>query len=386
MSPKDIKAPSASRPCATPALRWDLEPNQTVDLAVVGGGIIGLSIAWRVRQRGLSVAILDAGALAAEASKAGAGMLAPGGEAHRLAPWARDTVEALHLFPAFTEELSALSGLPIDFRQCGAVDIASSDTAWESLLARRAVQEQLGIPVEEIPEAAARRLAPMLREGAFRALHYPADAVVDPRSVTAALRLLLERAGCLLREHTRVLAIETRAGGYTLRHAQGQVYAHAAVLAAGAWSSQIALPTAPEPLRPRTAVPIRGHLARCHRPPGDLGPIVREDHLYVFQRNTGEVITGSNEEHVGFDRTLNLQAVEQILQRTHALLPGLFPMAATPDAWLGFRPGIEDDGTAAGPEVRRLGAERIWLAYGHYRNGILLAPHSASRLANEIAA
>jgi glycine oxidase len=368
-----------------------LEPNQIVDLAVVGGGIIGLSIAWRVRQRGLSVAVIDAGALASESSKAGAGMLAPGGEAHRLSPWARDTVEALHAFPAFTEELAALSGLPIDFRQCGAVDVASSDASWQSLLARRAIQEQLGIPVEEIAESAARRLAPLLREGTFRTLHYPGDAIVDPRSVTAALRLLLERAGCLLREHTRVLAIEPGAGGYTLRHAQGQVRAHAAVLAAGAWSSQIALPAPPGAPRPRTAIPIRGHLARCHRTPGTLGPIVREDHLYVFQRNTGELITGSNEERVGFDRTLNPQAVEQILDRTHQLLPGLFPATATPDAWLGFRPGIEGNSVEgasddeAGPEVCRLGAERIWLAYGHYRNGILLAPHTASRLATQIA-
>jgi glycine oxidase len=333
------------------------------------------------------VAVIDASALAAEASKAGAGMLAPGGEAHRLTPWARDTVEALRLFPAFTEELAALSGLPIDFRQCGAVDVASSDAAWASLLARRAVQEQLGIPVEEIPESTARRLAPLLREGAFRALHYPADAIVDPRSVTAALRILLERGGCPLREHTRVLAIESDAGAYTVRHAQGQFCAHAVVLAAGAWSSQIALPTPPEPFHPRSAVPIRGHLARCHRTRGTLGPIVREDHLYVFQRNTGEVITGSNEERVGFDRTLNPQAVDQILHRTHDLLPGLFPAAAAPDAWLGFRPGIEDDGTSSsGPEVCRLGTERIWLAYGHYRNGILLAPHTASRLADQITA
>lgn len=364
-----------------------MKPNQTFDVAVVGGGIIGLSVAWRAQQRRLSVAVVDAGSLASESSKAGAGMLAPGGEAHRLAPWAKDTVEALRLYPAFVDELRRESGLAIDFRLCGAIDVASTDAAWAALQSRRTIQQQLGISLEEIPEPTARRMVPWLRPGDLRALCYPGDAVVDPRTVTAALLRLLARDQATLLGNTPILSIERDPAGYRLRHPQGEIHATAVVLAAGAWASTIALPASPDPRSPsetpppRTAIPIRGHLARCLRDPGILGPIVREGHLYVFQRNTGELITGSNEEQVGFLRTLNPDAVRDILLRTERLLPGLFPPACASDAWLGFRPGIEGDG----PEVRRLAPDRIWLAYGHYRNGILLAPHTAATIAREIA-
>lgn len=329
--------------------------------------------------------MFDAGRIAGEASAAGAGMLAPGGEAHADSAWARDTVHALHMYGSFVRELESASGIAGDFRQCGALEIAASDARWHELVAQRRVQESLGIPVEEISEADARRLVPLLREGDFRALWYPGDAIVDPRPITHALRLLLGRAGVPLIERSPVARIERRGEGYPVLDGAGELIAiaRAVVLAAGAWSSEIGLPkmvsTATAP--PRRAIPIRGHLIQCRRAPGTLAPIVRESHLYVFQRNGGEVIAGSNEERVGFDRHLNPEAVATIENRTSELMPGLFSDTGAESAWLGFRPGIEGDG----PELRKWGADRVWFAYGHYRNGILLAPHTAAYLAKEIA-
>ncbi len=349
-----------------------------------------MSTAWRLSQAGFSAAVFDAGQIAGEASAAGAGMLAPGGEAHAVSGWAQDTVTARRMYPSFVEELASESGVQGDFRECGALEVASSDTRWMELLAQRAVQESLGIHVEEISEADARRLVPLLRRGDLRAMWYPDDAVVDPRPITHALRLILCRAGASLAEGTSVARVERQGESYVLLDAADAeiASAHAIVLAAGAWASEIQLPppvlSATHPLHaapPRRALPVRGHLIQCRRAPGTLAPIVRESHLYVFQRNGGEVIAGSNEERVGFDRHLNPEAVATIENRTSELMPGLLSETGAESAWLGFRPGIEGDG----PELRKWGADRVWFAYGHYRNGILLAPHTAAYLAKEIA-
>lgn len=319
---------------------------------------------------------------------AAAGMLAPGGEAHHASRWARHTVESRKLYADFVAELKRSSGLEIDFRECGALDVASSEEAWEELLSRRAAQEPLGIQMREIDEAEGRALAPLLRPGAFRALYYPDDAVVNPCHVNAALESALKKTTATLLERRHVTAIEPDGDGYAIQcdgpsGSEALLRAESVVLAAGAWSNEIALPArvASRSPAPRRALPVRGHLVEYLRTPGLVMPIVRENHLYVFQRSHGELLTGSNEERVGFDRNVNPAAVEEILDRTDRLLPGLFVPREDTHAWVGFRPGIEGEG----PELRRLPEERIWLAYGHYRNGILLAPHTAGFLAAEIA-
>jgi glycine oxidase len=366
-------------------------------VAVVGAGIIGATLAWRLAQQGLQVDVYDAGTFAGESSAAGAGMLAPGGEAHELASWARDTVIARAMYPAFVRELREASGQAIDFRECGAVDLALDEADWIGLQRRREVQQQLGIAVQELSRAECRRMTPALSPqaaaSAFPALWFPDDATVSPREITAALALLLPRLGVRIHEHCAIGACTWRGTHFELRGKAGatssgpaggrpRLAADAVVIAAGAWSSSIAVEAeAGTPTTaPRPAEPIRGHLIQCTRRPGTLGPIVRHQHLYVFQRQNGAVISGSNEEHVGFQRTPNLQAVQAIHQHTEALLPGLFPPLSD-SYWLGFRPGI----AGSGPEVRRLGELPLWLAYGHYRNGILLAPHTAARLCREIS-
>lgn len=359
-------------------------------IAVIGAGIVGASIAWRLAQCGFSVTLYDAGAFAGEASAAGAGMLSPGGEANQLAEWARDTVEARAMYPEFVAELQDESGHRIDFRECGAIDLALDATDWDALQRRRTVQETLGIQVENIPRAELRRLAPSLSAvatgGEFPSLWFSNDAVVNPRDVIHALALLLPRAGVAIREHCPVAACAWQGNHFEVRSATAGRLSKvdAVVMAAGAWTSTIDFTQ--EGLRdmrgmqlPRTAIPIRGHLVQCQQAPGTLGPIVRHRHLYVFQRRSGYVVAGSNEELVGFNRTPNLEAVNQILRHTEQLLPGLFPPASDTH-WLGFRPGIG----GSGPEVRQFAGLPLWLAYGHYRNGILLAPHTAQRIAKDI--
>jgi glycine oxidase len=302
-------------------------------MKIIGAGIIGMSIAWRLAQRGLKVEVFDAGKVGGEASWAGAGMLAPGGEVDAASTFAKLTVESLGLYPDFVRELESESGVLIDFRQCGAVELTSSDE-------RARAQAALGI-------RSSRRNA--------REIFYPDDAVVDPRQVVQALRIACERRGAQIHENHRVTVID-----------------EPAVLAAGAWSSSVATPVA----IPHSFA-VRGHLVSYQLEPGSVPHILRTADTYILQRKSGLTIAGSSMEQVGFDRVVSPEIVADIDRRAREILPGL---PAPHEAWLGFRPAT----SSLEPNIGRLAGTEIFLAYGHYRNGILLAPITADIAMREL--
>lgn len=321
------------------------------DVVVVGGGIIGCSIAWRLAQQKLRVTVVDAGTIGGESSWAGAGMLAPGGEIFGDGGWARKSVESLRMYPGFCEELTEASGgVAIDFKVTGAREFGDMVTLRE----RAAVQSTLGI--ESVVE--------------HDHVLYPHDAVVNPRDVVAALREACGRlgTGATFLEQARVSGIET---GFVSVEGSETLVCDWVVVAAGAWSSRL-LPEAP------AAFPVKGHLIGYWMEPGAIGPIYRNGHHYVLQRQSGYVIAGATTEHVGFDRTVEPHTVEALHRETKRAFPDLpdWPI----DSWIGFRPGAHGD-PVVGPYA---GAERVYLAYGHYRNGILNAPVTAGIVCKRI--
>ena len=314
------------------------------DVIVVGAGIIGSSIAWRLAQRGVSVQLRDAGRMGCQASSAGAGMLAPGGEVDGPSAFGKLLVESLRLYPDFVHKLSDATGIPIDYRQCGAIETAGSEEDWTGLQARARAQAQMGVRSE--PRA----------DGT---LFYPDDAIVDPTGMLSALRL-----ACLA-QHVEILEDSPVDRLDTLQAAT-------VVLAAGAWTSLIVGAPAGIP----ESFPVKGHLIGYNLLPDSVGPIRRCGHTYLLQRSNGFTIAGSTTEHKGFDAAVDPAVVDQLHQRAAALYPplkGLTPVCS----WTGLRPGID----AAEPSIGRLAATRYWLAYGHYRNGILAAPATAARIA-----
>jgi glycine oxidase ThiO len=334
------------------------------DVIVIGGGIIGGSIAWRLAQAGAAVTVVDAGALGGEASWAGAGMLAPGGEFVTRSRWTEFAQESLALYPAFVAELEDETGLRIDYRRCGAIDIARTEAEWQDLLARRATQSELGIRSE------------VTGEGLF----YPDDAQVDPRDVMRALRCACEKRGVRIREQTRVLAVRVTAERADVETSGGVLQGSAAVLAAGAWSGGIRVLGRNGRIEIPATFPVRGHLLGYALEPGSVGPMQRHGHTYLMQRSSGFTIAGTSSEQVGFNRESDPRIVADIRARAEELEPRL-RLAAEPTAWLGFRPATE----GFEPAIGRVEDTCLWLAYGHYRNGILLAPATASRLAREMA-
>ncbi len=287
-------------------------------------------------------------------------MLAPGGEVEGVSPWASRSIESLRLYPGFLRELQDESGVAVDFRPCGALEVAFSDDELEADAARAANQKKLGIASERLsPEEILARVPQINSRSLAGGFFYPGDAVVDPREVVSALRIACERRGVRIEEGRRV-------------HSLREPDSAAVVVAAGAWAGEL------DPVLPKS-FPVKGHLVGYHLRPASIGPIVRRGHTYILQRSSGFTIAGSTTEYAGFDRSVSTRIVRSIHERAHELIPSL--LISSPDeSWIGFRPGADE------PHVGRFGDSRVWLAYGHYRNGILLAPITAQLIAGEITA
>lgn len=343
-------------------------------VAVVGGGIIGASIGWRLVQRGARVTVFDARTLGGEASWAAAGMLAPGGELESNEGWRGAAIESARTYGEFVRELESESGLEIDYRRSGALEVAREEDEVSALAAKAQRQASAGIPSEPVAISHAAAIAPAASlEGFAAARYYAGDGQVNPRDIMAALRRALEAHGAAIRENEPKRQARTVNGHVEL---DGQGF-DAAVIAAGAWAGEI------DTGAPMTAsFPVRGHLAGYWLQPGLLGPLLRRGHTYLLQRNSGFLIAGASEERVGYRRETDPEAASGIQSRAAALLPALRGRPAD-EVWTGFRPAV----AGYEPRVGRINAESpVWLAYGHYRNGILMAPATAREIAADLSA
>src|SRR5258708_32137944 len=317
---------------------------------IVGGGIIGLSIAWRLAQRGRHVAVIDAGRRGGEASRAGAGMLAPGGEFVGDTVWTPLGIESYALYPEYVRELSEESGGAIDFRVCGGVELATSDEDWTTLRERARRQAAVGIDSREIDGG----------------ILYPNDGYVDSPQVVSALRLACDKRGVTFEDGRRVGEMDADRS-------------EALVIAAGAWSGDVVVTAQGTRLELPKTIPVKGHLLGYQMEPGSLPRILRHGHTYLLQRANGYTVAGSSEERIGFNTEIDDNICRDIHARCFQLSPELARHVPT-DRWIGFRPATED----LRPKIGRVGDSNVWLACGHYRNGILLAPVTAQRIASDI--
>jgi len=319
----------------------------THDVAVIGGGIVGLAIADRAQQAGLSTVVLDRGDAGA-ATYAAAGMLAPTteAEAHNPALLALG-LRAAELWPAFAREL----GVPLHDE--GTLVVARDRDEAEALEREHALRERLGLRAERLLPSAARRLEPALAPTVRLALHVPDDHAVDPRVVAAALR---ERVDVRTGVHvTDVDAVD----------------AEHVVVAAGAWSAQL---LADVPVRP-----VKGQVLRLRDPagPGLLTQVLRYEGGYVVPRGDGRYVLGATVEERGFDTTVTAGAIYELLRDASELVPGISELVVE-EALAGLRPGSPGNL----PVVERRG--RVLVATGHFRNGVLLAPATAETVVAQL--
>jgi glycine oxidase len=345
-------------------------------IAVAGGGIIGLSVAWRLTQRGFRVTVFDQSSLGSEASWAGAGMLAPGGEIEEPSELAGMALESRRLYPAFVRELARAAESSIDFQELGAVDLAYSVAELAALEERAGKQAALGIESQPVTTSRVAAFWPRVRsESLLGARFYPGDGLVNPREVVIALSAVCRKLGVRLVENCGVLQIADRGRDVEIITTRGAEPHQAALVAAGAWSGSIAVHPIPIP----ASSPVKGHLIGYRQPAQTCGTIIRHGHTYLMQRANGLLVVGTSVEHTGFDRRVNAHIVSQLIAAAGFVMPHLLETSPT-DNWVGFRPASEQ------LRLGRWQSGNVYLAYGHYRNGILLAPLTADRLAAEISA
>ncbi len=352
--------------------------HHSFDVAVVGGGIIGLAVAWRAQQHGMRVVLLEReSTVATGATHAAAGMLAPVSEAHV----AERALLALGLasaarYAGFVEQLGLESPLDAGFLPCGTLRVARDRDEAEALDRERAVREQLGLPVERLLPTAARRREPALAPTIRLALEFADDHAVDPRALSVALADAFTRAGGELRTRADVRALATdgdRVTGVALG-GEETVAADQVVVATGAWTEQLeGLPAgARVPVRP-----VKGQILRLRDPagPGLLTRVLRMDPGYLVPRGDGRYVLGATMEERGYDTDVTAGGVFELLRDATELLPGLSELVLE-ELEAGLRPGTPDNAPALGPGALR----GLHWAAGHHRNGILLAPITADLL------
>lgn len=362
---------------------------------VIGGGVIGLSIAWLSSLRGVDTVVVDPKPLGG-ASWVAAGMLGAAAEAayqeEELAVLNRTSVE---MYPAFAERLAAATGVDVGYRPTGSLVVAFDASDLAALREMAKFQRRLGLPVEELTAAGCRSYEPLLSPRISGGFLAPLDHHVDNRLLSTALLQAAEAAGAtVVRRTVERLASEPGPGGEPARITgvvlddQTVLAADQVVLAAGAWSSSIGgLPPADVP----PVRPVKGQTCRLLWPgaPGRAGgarlgrpvrALVRGRPAYVVPRDSGEVVVGVTVEEQGYDVSVTAGGVAAVLEDCLDLVPAL-EEAKLVEVLAGLRPTTPDNAPIIGPGQ----TPGLVLATGHYRHGIALAPATAEAISSLLA-
>jgi glycine oxidase len=356
----------------------------SVDTVVVGGGIVGLAAAWRARQAGLSVTLLEREGTGEATSHVAAGMLAPVAEVEFGEAGRRVLdlgLRSAALWPGFADELQEVAGVEVGLRRTGTLVVARDADEARELERQIAFRDTLELRTERLLPSAARALEPSLAPTVRLAFAAPDDHSVDPRLVLAALRRACEIEGVELREHEPVAAIECDSERVTVTgvrlRAGGSVHAGQVVLAAGAWTSELELPAGAS-IQVR---PVKGQILRLRDPagPGLLNGVVRFHGGYLVPRGNGRYVLGATMEERGHDLHPTAGGVYELLRDAHELVPGVEELQIE-ELSVGLRPSTPDNAPVIGPGALQ---GLVW-ATGHHRNGILLAPVTAELVAREL--
>ena len=342
------------------------------DTLIIGGGIVGLGIGWKLAQRGQAVTILERGQAGREASWAAAGLLAPATEVH----YQEDRnlklgLESMRLYPEFVAELEAYAGTGVDYRTEGAIAVAATADDAADLQALFEYQLELGLPVRKLSGEEAREMEPALSGYITAGVFCPMDHHIDNRLLVDALKVAYLKAGGTLLENTEVQRVVIDGATYRGVEAGGQMFGSRQLLiAAGSWSGL--LPGLPDFIRPPVR-PVKGQLFSVRSPgPEFLTHFIRSPRLYIAPKSDGRIVMGATVEEMGFNRDLTAGALYSLLKEAWDHLPGVYELAIL-ETWCGFRPGSRDNSPLLGESA----IPGVFLATGHYRNGILFAPVTA---------
>ena len=334
-------------------------------VVIIGAGVAGLSIGWRLLQAGAQVTILDRGQPGGGATWAAAGMLAVTAELEDAVPAERElAVQSNALWPGFAAELEQASGMAVGFVRCGTLLLAEDAAALDVLRARGPVVDAAG----------AREIVPMLAEDLPGGSWVAEEAQADSRALGEALTIAFLKAGGTVLPNEAVVTVEQKGGAATaLLTPYGRYHADAFVIAAGAWAGQLDIPVAPVPI-----APVKGEMIALAPPPGMAlpGPMIWGNGVYLVPR-PDRLLVGATVQEAGFDTSLTVEARDGLRARAERLIPSLRQWSLA-EHWAGLRPKSRDGLPLLGPAHSR----NLFIAGGQFRNGILFAPAIAQMMAD----
>jgi len=355
--------------------------SRTADILIIGGGVIGLSLARELHKKGVrKITILERGKAGQESSFAAAGILAPNAEAEKQDDFFQICTDSKQLYTNFAKQLFAETGVDVELDQNGTLYLAFSETDSAEIHRRFEWQKNAGLNVEHLNAEEVRKAEPLVSPDVREGLFFPNDWQVENRKLLIALQKYAElncigivedtEVKSLLIENGKVIGAET---------SNKKFFAETSVLATGAWTSLIK--SGENALLLPGIKPIRGQMLSFKTAKRLFSKVIYTPRGYLVPRFDGRTLIGATVEDAGFDKNLTEGGIKFLLEAAFEISPHLTRLEIF-EKWAGLRPFASDGLPILGafPEI-----EKLHVATAHYRNGILLAPLTAKILADKIA-
>ncbi|MBN6188149.1 glycine oxidase ThiO [Aneurinibacillus sp. BA2021] len=348
------------------------------DVVIIGGGIIGVSIAYQLSKRGRTVALLEKDTVGAHASGAAGGMLGAQVEFAEPGPLVDLSLKSRAMFRELADELKHTSGIDIGLNEAGMLRIAWTEEEAAALQQRGRWQQTLGLRADWLERATVKEIEPEVSSDIAGALYLPDDTQVSAPDLTRAFAVAAARQGAEIMERCEVLHIEQVGGRVTgVVTADGTWAADQYVLAAGAWSGRIAHMLD----LPLSVFPIKGEAFSVFSMRQPVQKTIYANGCYVVPKDGNRLLVGASSADCGFDSRLTINGLQKLMANALRLLPGLMhcPLEKT---WASLRPQTADGMPYVGPSASHA---NLFVATGHYRNGILLSPLTGMMMADMLS-
>lgn len=341
--------------------------------AVIGGGVIGLTLAFRLAQRGFGVSLIDKGRVGREASWAGAGILPPINQTDPVHPLDRLKHLSYQLHPELSQELLELTGIDNEFQPCGGINLASTIGESAALIGSCELWEREKIQFEKLDRETLMEIEPQLKsfsETKFKnAIYLPEESQIrNPRHLKA-LVAACKKSGVRFVENCELKSISKTHNVFELKSSEHNRTAENVCVTAGAWTTGLLRGIGSK----SEVVPIKGHMLLYKLPKQCFSRVLNEGNRYLVPRKDGHVLVGSSEEETGFDKSVSETEIANLKTFAQSILP-ILDDSKLVTTWTGLRPMSFDQIPYIGQHSE---CENLFIATGHYRGGLQLSTGTA---------